>query len=74
MFHEAEIVCPDQDTVRNRREHDFRVMDSGMMQGIKMTNVPIDHFDPIGIQFPMHLRVKINDDDVVFSPPCMVPA
>ena len=39
-----------------------------MMQGIKMANVPIDHFDPIGIKFAVYLRVKIDDDDILFSP------
>ena len=34
VFYQAQIVCPDQDAVRNRREHDFRVMDPGMMQGV----------------------------------------
>jgi len=68
MFHETKIVCPNQDAVRNRREHDFRGMDPGMMQGLKMANVSIDHFDPIGIQFTMYLRVKVDDNNVVFSP------
>ena len=39
-----------------------------MMQRVQMANVSIDHFDPIGVQFAVHLRIKIDNDDAIASP------
>src|SRR5258708_6621725 len=61
---QPQVVSAAEDVVGDAGNHELRVLDADVTQGVGMRNVAIDRADPTLSQLPHDFRVEVDDKDL----------